>query len=93
MTSRLNTRVLVTAVALDETGSPLQPLFRLCSVIYELDGSNLMLSALARLKGMVWVFLKWGCIRHLSVDNILPTFDGGRHVPSLEKSSDSEASK
>ncbi len=47
MTSRLNVRSLLTAVALDGIGSNLQPLFRLYSVIYELDENNLTLSVLA----------------------------------------------
>lgn len=57
MTSRLNTRFLVTAVALDGIGGTLQPLFRLYSVIYELDGSDLTLSVLAA--GLISVVMSW----------------------------------
>lgn len=57
MTSRLKTRFLVTAAALDGVGSTLQPLFRLCSVIYELSGNSLILSVPAA--GLISVVMSW----------------------------------
>lgn len=54
MTRRLYTRFLVNAVALDWTGSSVQPLFRLHSVIYELDGNNFVLVA-----GLISVVMSW----------------------------------
>ncbi len=30
-------------------------------------------------------FLKWGCLRYLSIVNVLPTVDGGPCAPSLEQ--------
>lgn len=57
MTTRLNTRFLVTAVALDGICSTLQPLFRLYSVIYELHGNNLMLSVLVA--ALISVVMSW----------------------------------
>lgn len=57
MTSRLNTRFLVTGVALDGIGSTLQPLLRLYTVIYELNGTSLILSVLAG--GLISVVMSW----------------------------------
>lgn len=57
MTTRLNTRFLVTAVALDGICSTLQPLFRLYSVIYELHGNNLILSDLVA--ALISVVMSW----------------------------------
>lgn len=57
VTSRLSTGFLVTAVALDGIGSTLQPLCRLCSVIYELSGNNLILSVLVA--GLISVVMSW----------------------------------
>lgn len=37
------------------------------------------------IKGIVCIFLKWGCMRYLSIVSILSTVDLGRHTPSLEK--------
>lgn len=57
MTSRLNTRSLVTAVASNGSGSTLQPLFRLFTVIYELNWIGLTLSVLAA--GLIRVVMSW----------------------------------
>lgn len=57
LTSTLNTRFLVTAVALDGIGSTLQPLFRIYCVIYELDGKTLILSVLVA--GLISVVMLW----------------------------------
>ena len=37
------------------------------------------------IKWIIWVFLKWDCMRYLSIVSVLSTVDDGRHAPSLEK--------
>lgn len=49
------------------------------------DPVNKKLVTPLTLMGIVWVFLKWSCVRYFSVASVLRTVDGGRYAPSLEK--------
>lgn len=37
------------------------------------------------LRGLFRFFLRWGCLRWLSIVGVFPTVDGGRRVLTLEK--------